>query len=95
MNQRPSWCPHKDCNFVYGFCQNEESPVEDQYGMCGGNLKVPTDHISKGTNDKRVCFKFDNCREVTDIMCNDTDLQWFRLVFDKLDGKKTSWMSNL
>ena len=30
---------------------------------------------------------------VFDLHVNKTDLDWFRWIFDALDGKKTSWLS--
>ena len=41
-------------------------------------------------NTHRICFKNE---EVIDFQVNVSDLDWFRWVFDAIDGKKTSWLS--
>lgn len=77
--ERPSWCPHQECLFVRSA----------QGSMCGGQLPEPTEHAG-GVNTHHFCLSEggDSCYEV-----NDTDLEFFRWIFDALDGKITSWMS--
>jgi len=77
--ERPDWCPHKDCVFVRRVLDS----------ICGGKLPKPEPH-NGDFNPYRICIKTD---EVFDLQVNDTDLGWFRWVFDALDGKKTSWLS--
>lgn len=82
--ERPTWCPHQDCIF--------KRRVMDS--ICGGHLPKPEPH-GADSNDKRFCLNFDDdpSTEVFDLQVNDTDLDWFRWVFDAMDGKRTSWLS--
>lgn len=81
--ERPSWCPHTDCLF--------KRRVMD--GMCCGDLPEPAPHDGD-FNNYRFCLNgaADN-GGVFDLQVNDTDLGWFRWIFDALDGLKTSWLS--
>ncbi len=81
--ERPTWCPHTDCIF--------KRRVMD--GMCGGGLPNPVEHDGD-FNNYRFCLNgaADN-GGVFDLQVNDTDLGWFRWIFDALDGKTTSWLS--
>ncbi|KKK90611.1 hypothetical protein LCGC14_2721290 [marine sediment metagenome] len=76
---RPKWCPHKDCIFI----RSADSRT------CGGRLPEPSEH-NGALNTHRFCMYegYSSCYKV-----NASDLDWFRWVFDALDGKKTSWKS--
>ena len=78
--ERPVWCPHKDCIFLRSGGTSS---------MCGGKLPLSTEH-NGGINTHHFCLSEggDSCYEV-----NANDLDWFRWIFDALDGKKTSWLS--
>jgi hypothetical protein len=81
--ERPSWCPHKDCLFKRRTMDN----------ACAGNLPQPVPH--NGDFDYyRLCLNgvLPN-EEVFDLQVNNTDLEWLRWLFDSLDGKQTSWLS--
>ena len=59
--------------------------------MCGGIL--PKAEFHDGDYNKyRFCIRF-NDSDIVDIQCNDSDLDYFRSIFDSLDGKKTSWLT--
>ena len=77
--ERPSWCPHKDCITLRS----------SQGIMCGGKLPEPTEH-NGGINTHHFCLMEgrESCYEV-----NEGDLDFFRWIFDALDGKVTSWLS--
>lgn len=83
LQERPAWCPHTDCIFRR----------RAQDAICGGELPVPADH--DGTpNTHRVCLN--GAAEnggVMDLQVNATDLDWFRWIFDALDGQRSSWLS--
>ena len=81
--KRPDWCPHGDCIFIR----------QSQNSMCGGELPEPAEHtvgVVTGLNTHQFCLKegHESCFEV-----NTNDLAWFRWIFDGLDGKVTSWIS--
>lgn len=78
--ERPSWCPHKDCIFL--------RRVMDS--ACGGELPNPEPH-GKDFNSNRFCMKEE--QGVIDYQVNHSDLEWLRWIFDALDGKETSWLS--
>ncbi len=78
--ERPSWCAHEDCLFLRRAMDN----------MCGGELPTPQEHDG-GMNTHRFCI---NADPLFDLMVNDNDLSWFRWIFDALDGKTTSWLSD-
>ena len=86
--EQPTWCPHKDCRF--------KRRAMDK--LCGGELPEPEEHDG-GVNTHRFCInagcinKTVKCDGIFDLQVNSTDLQWFRWIFDALDGKKTSWLS--
>ena len=83
VQERPTWCPHTDCIFKRRAMDN----------ICGGELPEKQPHDG-GFNDYRFCLN--GAAEnggVFDLMVNDTDLGWFRWIFDALDGKTTSWLS--
>lgn len=79
--ERPSWCPHQDCNFAYR--------VQD--AACGGVLPKPTPHDGD-SNTMRFCLNgaADN-GGVFDLQVNKTDLWWFSRTFKammaNLDGQ--------
>ena len=75
--ERPTWCKHKDCLFK----------KRHQDRMCGGCLPEEIDYETF-----RFCLRFED-GEIIDIKCNASDLDYFRSIFDALDGKKTSWLS--
>lgn len=83
MNQynqeKPSWCPHESCEFL--------RRVEDS--LCGGSLPTPEPHDGD-LNTHRLCINTD---EVFDLQVNVSDVDWFRWIFDAIDGKSTSWLS--
>lgn len=81
--ERPDWCPHKECIFIRS----------SQGNVCGGRLPEPTEHTDNGftgINTHQFCLRegHNSCFEV-----NGNDLDWFRWIFDGLDGKITSWIS--
>jgi len=78
--EKPTWCKHLDCIF--------QRRVLDV--LCGGELPKPEPH-NGDFNLYRVCIRTNG--EVFDLQVNNTDLDWFRWIFDALDGKKTSWLS--
>ncbi len=79
--ERPTWCLHQDCQFLRRAMD----------GMCGGKLEIPMEHEG-GFNTHRFCIRCTD-NSLQDYQVNDNDLQWFRWIFDALDGKKTSWLS--
>lgn len=85
--ERPSWCPHNSCKF--------KRISQDK--ICGGDLPEHQPHDVGGplVNTYRFCLKnvLPN-KEIFDLQVNDNDLQFFRWIFDSLDGKKTSWLSS-
>ena len=80
--ERPSWCPHLDCSF--------RRRAHDS--VCGGELPEPAQH-NGDFNTHRVCLREDDNGRIADYQVNATDLEWFRWIFDALDGKATSWLS--
>ncbi len=83
--ERPTWCCHGDCGFL-------RRAMDD---ICGGELPAPVPH-GGGENTHRFCLHFaDDMPEVFDLQVNPTDLDFFRWIFDALDGKQTSWLSQL
>lgn len=58
--------------------------------MCAGNLPEPAPH-KDDFNTYRFCLNGaeDNGR-IFDLQVNNTDLWWFRWLFDALDGKNTA-----
>ena len=58
--------------------------------LCGGDLPKPEPH-GGDFNNHRICINAGD--PVFDLQVNDTDLDWFRWIFDALDGKATSWLS--
>lgn len=85
--ERPSWCPYKDCIF--------KRRVQDAF--CGGALPEPISH-NADYNDYRICFCGSEIYQSEGFtgehyQVNDTDLDYLRWIFDALDGKKTSWLS--
>lgn len=81
--ERPEWCKHWDCLFLRRAMDS----------TCGGKLPVPEKH-DMGYNTHRLCMRFEDNGQVIDTQVNDTDLEWLRWIFDALDGKSTSWLSN-
>lgn len=90
--ERPSWCPHAST------CKFKRRAMDS---MCGGELPAEvkeTDEFKQlHINDLRVCLNETHQpppnAKIIDFMVNDSDLDWFRFVYDALDGKKTSWLS--
>ena len=62
--------------------------------MCGGHLPEPAEHDGD-FNHHRFCLNgvADN-GGVFDLQVNNSDLQWFRWLFDALDGKNTANMNS-
>ncbi len=89
--ERPSWCPHPTCIFKRRAMDS----------MCGGALPKEvkeTDEFKQlHINDLRVCLNETHQppphAKVIDFKVNDSDLDWFRFVYDALDEKRTSWLS--
>jgi len=82
--ERPWWCPHPDCQF--------KRRVQDH--ICGGNLPEPVPHEGD-LNKYRICLNHVLAfPEVFDLQVNDSDLDWFRWIFNALDGKATSWLKD-
>lgn len=79
--ERPFWCKHNGCIFK----------KRHQDALCGGQLPKPEEH-NGDFNIHRFCIRFES-GEVVDIQANDSDLDYFRSIFDALDGKKTSWLT--
>ena len=79
--KRPNWCKHKNCIFK----------KRHQDSLCGGKLIKPQTHEGD-FNSYRFCIRFED-GNIIDISCNDSDLDYFRSIFDVLDGKKTSWLT--
>jgi len=79
--EKPSWCPHESCKFL--------RRVQDD--LCGGSLPTPESHDGD-LNTHRLCIKTDT-EGAFDLQVNTSDLDWFRWIFDAMDGKKTSWLS--
>ena len=83
--ERPAWCPHQDCLF--------RRRVTD--AACGGELPRPEAHDGD-MNTHRLCIRpghAEGSPEVVDLQVNKPDLEWLRWLFDGLDGKCTSWLS--
>lgn len=84
--ERPVWCQHKDCKF--------KRISQDK--ICGGELSEPQPHDPGGppVNTHRFCLRDALPKgEIFDLQVHNQDLESMRWVFDALDGKKTSWMS--
>ena len=84
--ERPIWCPHKDCKF--------KRISQDK--ICGGELSEPQPHDPGGppANTHRFCLRDALPKEeIFDLQVHNQDLESMRWIFDALDGKKTSWMS--
>lgn len=79
--ERPSWCPYQDCIFA--------RRVQDS--ICGGHLPKPEPH-DEAENIYRICTNASG--RIESLKLNNTDLGYFRWVFDALDGLKTSWLSS-
>lgn len=82
--ERPEWCPHKDCQFLR----------QSQGNMCGGKLLLPQTHppiTNVPCNTNRFCMNADG--DVIDFQVHHEDLEGLRWIFDAIDGKKTSWRS--
>jgi len=80
QQKRPEWCPHSDCVFL--------RRIQDA-GCCGA-LPVPEPHDGD-LNTHRLCLRPEVA--VFDLQVNMSDLDWLRWLFDAIDGKKTSWLS--
>lgn len=82
--ERPEWCKHKDCQF--------RRRVVDS--ICGGEMPEPLPHRGD-LNTHRFCLKgaLQGNDGVFDLQVNASDLDWFRWIFDALDGKRTSSLS--
>lgn len=77
---RPAWCPLRDnCAFV--------EQVADK--MCCGRPPKPVMH-DVVANDMRLCLYFESTEEVFNVAIDKVDLDWFRYLFDRLDGQRTS-----
>lgn len=85
--ERPSWCPHTDCNHRRRAMDN----------ACVGALPEPAPHDGD-VNHYRLCL----CGvlpddEVFDLQVNDSDLHWLRWLFSALheDPEKVRLKSEL
>lgn len=88
--ERPSWCPHSDCEF--------KRRAGDS--VCGGRLpsvaKETDEHGQYHENDLRLCLNETHLAapaKVVDLKVNKSDLDWMAWIFDGLDGGKRSWLS--
>jgi len=89
--ERPAWCPHeKHCLFRR----------RGMDAMCGGELPIPQPHDPGGppVNTHRVCINEIQSAQapraaIFDLQVNDADLDWFRWIYDALDGRKTGTLS--
>lgn len=79
--ERPSWCPQPSCKFKR----------RAQDACCVGILQTPQPH-DVDFNIYNWCMRFDD--RVDRYEVNDSDLGQFRWLFDALDGKTTSWLSD-
>ncbi len=87
--ERPSWCPFTNCKF--------KRRVQDAF--CCGDLPEPVPH-NADFNHYRICFcgaeKYQEDGFSGEYyQVNNTDLGYLRWIFDALDGKKTSWLSQI
>ena len=82
--ERPKWCPHQDCLF--------QRRIMDE--MCGGHLPVPVEHDGD-FNRHRFCLNgVADDGSIFDLQVNNSDLWWFRWLFDALDGRNTANMNS-
>ncbi len=79
VQERPTWCPVKNCEFLRS----------SQGKMCGGKLAEPTEHDG-GINTHHFCLSESGH---SSYEVNTSDLDFFRWIFDALDGRRTSWLS--
>jgi len=77
--EKPSWCEHEGCLFLRGAVDC----------LCGGKLPAPEPHDGD-FNTHRICI---GPEEVFDLQVNVSDLDWFRWIFDAIDGKSTGCLS--
>lgn len=77
--ERPSWCQHESCLFLRRAVDH----------LCGGELPALEPHDGD-FNTHRICIKTE---EVFDLQVNVSDLDWFRWIFDAIDGKRTGCLS--
>ncbi len=78
--ERPKFCEHKDCEFKRRIVNK----------ICGGKLPKVLLHDGD-SNTHRFCINF--AKGALSLRVNKSDLDWFRWIFDALDGKKTSSLS--
>jgi len=78
--ERPSWCPHRDCEF--------KKRAMDK--LCSGRLPEPTSHDGDW-NTHRLCINgvLPN-NEVFDLMINKTDAWWLSYVLSEVVGGERS-----
>lgn len=89
---KPSWCGHYKCQFL--------NRIEEV--LCVGKLQVSETH-GGDKNSHRICFNPEGNVEknlkpgqhIFDLQINKSDCDAIRFMLDKVDGKKTSWRSNL
>ena len=73
-NERPEWCPHKDCKFKR----------RAQDAMCCGHLPKPEKH-GDDTNIYRLCLNgVSDDGGVFDLQINRSDIYHFRRLFAAL-----------
>lgn len=82
--RRPDWCPKANCIFKRRAMDS----------ICGGFLPEAIEHAGD-FNTFCFCINDDETPDVPvlPLMVNKSDLDWFRWIFDALDGKRTSWLS--
>jgi len=68
--ERPSWCPHKDCLFKRRALDS----------LCGGELPEPTPHDGD-MNTHRICI---NADPIFDLQVNRADIGWFKWIFEAM-----------
>ena len=75
--ERPGFCPHQDCIF--------KRRVMDH--MCVGDLPEPAPHDGD-FNNHRLCLNgADSTGAVFDLQINDSDIWWFKFLFEALSSK--------
>lgn len=81
--ERPTWCPNPTCLFKRRAMDS----------ICGGELPEPIPHAGD-CNTFRFCVNDDETPDasVLPLLVNRSDLNWFRWIFDALDGRQTSFV---
>jgi len=75
--ERPSWCPHKSCLF-------KRRAMDD---ACVGDLPEPEEHDGDFNNHRFCLNGVSDSGGVFDLQINNSDLWWFRWLFQALDNR--------